>query len=293
MSVNGTPHLDPLTTATPAEYVALLRQVREQSGLAYRAIERKAASAGDSLPPSTLATMLNRTTLPREELVVALLRATGHDEQTIDQWVRARRALVSTTEPAPAESPSPEDVTSRRRPLSPKILAAVVAVFVVIAGALVVIRLLSGPEGLPTGVVRIRSVHSGLCVDELPDADSGDLLQVSCANTYVERTLVKHDDNTYRIVTMHPVYLKGCMGAAGGKPEPGNPVVDDFCHQLGESVKFELVPTTEPLTGYRLRFVESGLCAEVLGASVRERAAVQQAPCDAASKGQVFAFDAA
>ncbi|WP_328534855.1 peptidoglycan-binding protein [Micromonospora zamorensis] len=85
---------DPLThVATAGEYVALLRDVRRRSGLTYREITRQASAAGHWLPPSTLATMLGRTTLPRERTVVALLVACGSTPADVRRWVETRRNI--------------------------------------------------------------------------------------------------------------------------------------------------------------------------------------------------------
>lgn len=79
--------------ATAGEYVALLREVRRRSGLTYREITRLASAAGHWLPPSTLATMLGRTTLPRERTVVALLVACGTTPADVRRWVETRRNI--------------------------------------------------------------------------------------------------------------------------------------------------------------------------------------------------------
>ncbi|MFG1871083.1 peptidoglycan-binding protein [Micromonospora arborensis] len=85
---------DPVPQAvTAGEYVALLRDVRRCSGLTYREISRRASAAGHWLPPSTLATMLGRTTLPRERTVVALLAAFDTSAAEVERWVQLRRDL--------------------------------------------------------------------------------------------------------------------------------------------------------------------------------------------------------
>ena len=71
----------------------LLRDVRRRSGLTYRELARRASAAGHWLPPSTLATMLGRTTLPRERTVVALLAACGTPAVEVDRWLETRRDL--------------------------------------------------------------------------------------------------------------------------------------------------------------------------------------------------------
>ncbi|MEV0397472.1 ATP-binding protein [Polymorphospora rubra] len=87
------------------------------SGLSYRALERRARMAGDQLPASTLASALNRISLPSDDLVAALVRACGGDPGTVREWVEARRTLALPDETAsvadrsgrpPAPSTGPE-----------------------------------------------------------------------------------------------------------------------------------------------------------------------------------------
>ncbi|WP_329101204.1 tetratricopeptide repeat protein [Micromonospora sp. NBC_01699] len=89
------PDVDPTIASSAAQYVALLRRVRDQSGLTYRAIARRAQANGEILPASTLATMFGRTTLPRRELVVALLRACDVPATRMGSWVRAWQRLAA------------------------------------------------------------------------------------------------------------------------------------------------------------------------------------------------------
>ncbi|MFI9647472.1 hypothetical protein ACIHAA_14415 [Streptomyces sp. NPDC052040] len=71
--------------------MAQLRKLKEQSALSYRQLERVATRNGDVLPASTLATALNRGTLPREDLLTAFVRACGAD---VTDWVTTRRRLA-------------------------------------------------------------------------------------------------------------------------------------------------------------------------------------------------------
>ncbi|MCW3816377.1 tetratricopeptide repeat protein [Micromonospora sp. DR5-3] len=87
--------VDPTTASCPAQYVALLRRVRDQSGLAYRAIARRAQRNGQVLPASTLATMLGRPTLPRRDLVVALLRACDVPDERASAWLTTWARLAA------------------------------------------------------------------------------------------------------------------------------------------------------------------------------------------------------
>lgn len=83
---------DPAHATSAAEYVAALARLRRWSGLTYR---RLAAKAGGALPASTMAGVLGRATLPREDFVVAFVAACGLDEAEVDRWVRARRTLAA------------------------------------------------------------------------------------------------------------------------------------------------------------------------------------------------------
>lgn len=84
-----------------AEFVAALRALRIWSGLTYRQLESKATALGDTLPASTMATTLGRTTLPRERFVDTFVRACGLGEEETRQWLRAHHRLA-TGEAAPA-----------------------------------------------------------------------------------------------------------------------------------------------------------------------------------------------
>ncbi|GLZ81599.1 hypothetical protein Afil01_64060 [Actinorhabdospora filicis] len=76
---------------TPAAFVDELRRLRAWSDLSYREIERRARSAGDVLPASTLAGALNRETLPPLAVVTAFVRACGGG---VTEWAAAWRRLA-------------------------------------------------------------------------------------------------------------------------------------------------------------------------------------------------------
>ncbi|MFE9607727.1 helix-turn-helix domain-containing protein [Streptomyces sp. NPDC006012] len=98
---------DPEAARTAAEYVALLRRLKEQSGLTFRLLEQRAADHGDVLARSTLANVLQRDTLPRAEIVAALVRACGAGRH-VAAWLAARERIASGPEPATAPGPEPE-----------------------------------------------------------------------------------------------------------------------------------------------------------------------------------------
>ncbi|WP_222441173.1 helix-turn-helix domain-containing protein [Streptomyces qinzhouensis] len=86
-----------------AELAALLRNLKDRSGLTYRALEETAARRGDVLPRSTLATVLNGRGLPRPELLAAFVRACG-DGARVDEWLDARARIAGRT-PEPVDRP--------------------------------------------------------------------------------------------------------------------------------------------------------------------------------------------
>ncbi|WP_170177566.1 LamG-like jellyroll fold domain-containing protein [Thermomonospora umbrina] len=98
----------PQVATTAAEYVGRLRALRAWAGLTYRQVERRAESAGHSLPHSTLASALGRDKLPREDLVVAFVRACGCDEEQTAAWVETRRRLAASAETVPEQGPQPD-----------------------------------------------------------------------------------------------------------------------------------------------------------------------------------------
>ncbi|MFC6005360.1 helix-turn-helix domain-containing protein, partial [Streptomonospora nanhaiensis] len=80
--------------ATPAEFVAALRRLKDWSGLSYRQMGKQAERRGLALPRTTISTALDRGRLPSELLVVAFVRACGCDQTETEEWVRARRRIA-------------------------------------------------------------------------------------------------------------------------------------------------------------------------------------------------------
>ncbi|MFJ7960370.1 hypothetical protein ACIQ62_29175 [Streptomyces sp. NPDC096319] len=107
---------DPREARTPAEFLVCLQAVKERSGLTYRELSARAASHGDVLPRSTVANMLSRPTLPREELLTVFLRACGVAPDEAEAWrtVRGELALRGVYEPEGAE-PGPATTGDRER----------------------------------------------------------------------------------------------------------------------------------------------------------------------------------
>ncbi|MFD3532895.1 helix-turn-helix domain-containing protein [Streptomyces sp. NPDC058664] len=86
---------DPRGARTPAEFLARLQALKDWSGLTYRELAARAEARGDGLPRSTVANMLARPTLPREELLTTFVRACGVASETeLEEWRTVRRRLA-------------------------------------------------------------------------------------------------------------------------------------------------------------------------------------------------------
>ncbi|MGQ0774957.1 MAG: peptidase inhibitor family I36 protein [Pseudonocardiales bacterium] len=110
---------DPDTAHTPAEFVAVLRGLQGWTGEGLRQLEKRAKANGDVLPRSTVAAALGRPTLPREDLVVALVSACGCDQEEVARWVAARRRIAAATASSPAGLPPSQPADPARQPANP------------------------------------------------------------------------------------------------------------------------------------------------------------------------------
>ncbi|MFG3494777.1 helix-turn-helix domain-containing protein [Streptomyces sp. NPDC047928] len=86
---------DPREARDPAGFVDRLQALKDWSGLTYRELSARADAMGDVLPRSTVANMLSRTTLPREELLSAFVRACGAGPAELEVWLRVRKDLAA------------------------------------------------------------------------------------------------------------------------------------------------------------------------------------------------------
>ncbi|MEV0451736.1 helix-turn-helix transcriptional regulator [Streptomyces sp. NPDC050600] len=86
---------DPREARNPAEFIARLQALKDRSGLTYRELSARAEATGDVLPRSTVANMLARTTVPREELLAAFVRACGVPPERAEGWETVRAELAA------------------------------------------------------------------------------------------------------------------------------------------------------------------------------------------------------
>lgn len=99
MGAEGGP--DPAGVQDVAALVALMRELREHSGLTYRRLQQRAAERGMVLARSTISDVLARDALPRPEVLTAFVVACG-EEPRVGEWLEAReRVADSQRERAP------------------------------------------------------------------------------------------------------------------------------------------------------------------------------------------------
>ncbi|MFG3526411.1 helix-turn-helix domain-containing protein [Streptomyces sp. NPDC047917] len=326
---------DPREARSAPEFIALLRLLKDVSGLTFRELSQRAEVVGDVLPRSTIANMLGRTSVPREELLAAFVRACGCGPEQVADWLAVRKELAVRGEragtaqasvtapeataghsseppavllpeppavllPGPPTVPLPGPSPARRRRPGTVVVAAVA--LVVLAAAAVTVTLLLRDDDRPesrrvTGpvagrAVQIRSVHSGFCLSEKRDSDSGELYQVPCEQETIPRfSLGPLAGDAWRIVTDHPVHLKGCTGVWNGIRDAEAPLQDQECGKRGDAEEFLIEPVGRPVEGYRIRPVHTRLCVGAEGNSKERGAELVQTGCDRADRGNLFSFD--
>ncbi|MFF7454515.1 RICIN domain-containing protein [Kitasatospora sp. NPDC008115] len=279
------------------EFAALLRGLKERSGLSFRQLEERAAERGEVLPRSTAADLLRRDALPRPEVLLAFLHACGEDADA-DAWLAARHRIAAgpDNEQDKEQDKEPEAVPARRPRAWLFGLAAVAAAGLLGVGGYLLAT--SGGDAdeahrgsPPSGTYRIRSDDSGLCFSEREDEGAGHVFQADCAEAVPVYSLEPLDGGMFRLRSLHPVFGYGCLGVENGSTRPAAPAGDDYCGHRGTSERFRL----EAVAGGGFRIVpqHSGACLTVSGGSATTpRTPVVQLACDPAESGQVFRFDA-
>ncbi|MGP8301280.1 helix-turn-helix domain-containing protein [Streptomyces inhibens] len=194
-STGDTDGLCPRAAGDAAALVELMQRLKNAAGLTYRQLEQRAAERGEVLARSTLADVLRRHTLPRDEVLTAFVRACGRPEDEVGEWRAARQRIAAReaageatdaaerTSPADARPatgdapdvpvPDPPHHRPHRKRGALMIAAAALAALLLAVG----VRLLVGDGGarpeaaaaatLPTGEVRIRPLRApDLCLTD-------------------------------------------------------------------------------------------------------------------------------
>ncbi|MFJ9806914.1 helix-turn-helix domain-containing protein [Streptomyces sp. NPDC101158] len=329
MTLGETPP-DPREVRNPAEFIARLQALKHWSGLTYRELSARAEAHGDVLPRSTVANMLARSTVPREELLGAFVRACG---ARAEEWEPVRRRLAvhgaCAPEPAPEAGPHAAEADTGTAPVWPgavpeeppagpaseprrsrirRTLVGAIAVTGLVLAAVSVVALVRDGDRPPhhgrrppvltapaEGPVRIRVIGSGLCLNERRGSGSGQIYQRACAGADVPRYELKRlAGNAWRIVSVHPDFPVGCSGIPSGGKIPHAAFEDSECGDPTRVERFTLEPYGTPATGWRILPAGSatpGSCVTVAGDRGAEWSRLTQAPCTADARGQLFSFD--
>ncbi|MFE9663945.1 RICIN domain-containing protein [Streptomyces sp. NPDC005955] len=318
----------PHEVRSSAEFMALLRQLKEHSGLTYRQLEEKAAEHGHVLARSTLADALKRDSLPRPEMLAAYLHTCGRGAE-VGSWLRTRQRLAdrvtdgSCDEEPRADEPrsggrSPERAPSpagrlriaaawQRRLVPPAFLVffAVATLWSPGTGGLFFGARGEGAEVRDTtvfrdGWVRIRPARSpDLCVTEGRDHErryhSAVAVQRPCTEaeppqTYVERVT---GDRHY-IQWHHPVLGKGCLTVLTAEKHVVRGMLEPWpsCQEDRTSQQFRFEPaSTSGTDGHRVRVVSTDRCLGIRAGRTVSGAEVVQETCTGEAS-QLFRIEA-
>ncbi|WP_129837655.1 helix-turn-helix domain-containing protein [Streptomyces sp. RFCAC02] len=299
MALDG-PVFSPAAAQNVGELVAAMRTVKERSGLSLRQLGERAEARGDVLARSTLADVLNRSTLPRADMLAAFVRACGGGESDVREWLAVRERIAAAPEPGAAPA------VRRRRPLVLGAVGAGLAVLVA-AGAWVVLRDGGTPAeaAVPDGEVEIRSADEpGLCLSEGVERSGryGNpvAVQEPCSPQAEPRTFLRAvgEDDLYFLEWDHPVEGRGCLTFVSDGPAAGllEPVNDEHCAADRPEQHFRLEPVSGRGGGdapaYLLRNAGTDECIGFPDDGAADGAEAIQRPCDG-DAAQAFVIGAA
>jgi len=295
----------PESARDAAEFSALLRSLKKDSGRTLRQLEEQAAAQGAVLPRSTVADMLRRGALPRPELLAVFVRACG-DGQHLADWLSVRERLAvgppvgqATAAPVVEADAVPRGTRRRGAWVITAVSVVVAAVAAVVWWPRSGVGTPDHPEVLPLpsagSWVRMRPAGaSDLCLTEGREHtgryDSAVAVLRPCAETTGPRVFLQPDGAELAMIKWeNPVDRgMGCLTVVGAGVirdmlEPQDNCVEGKPEQL---FRIEQVGDRR----YRLRTPDSDLC---LG--LREDLAVVDAealrqPC-AAQPDQEFLVD--
>ncbi|WP_433318046.1 helix-turn-helix domain-containing protein [Micromonospora sp. CA-269861] len=325
-----TGELRPDDASDPAEFVEMLRQLKDRSGLTYRQLEQRAASTGDVLARSTAADILRRSSLPRPEVVAAFVRACGAEDQ-VETWLRARHRLAAGqfAPPSPAADLPPVDAVTtvapeRAGPARPRWFARPAPLALLVVAALLAAlgvgfwierrddeqgkaAQLTDPTASASGGARapsagrsqIRPVgNPHLCLTEGRDRTGQYTKEIAVQRPCAEATppdtaLVPVADGMYFIQWVHPVHGKGCLTVR--EEDPGRNLLEPWnekdCSASRSKQVFRFEPTGAAPDAYRIRPDRSELCVGLRDDDGDVSAAALVEPCTG-GPDQVFLVNA-
>ncbi|MFI0419187.1 RICIN domain-containing protein [Spongiactinospora sp. 9N601] len=246
--------------------------------------------------------MLHRSTLPRDELLVAFVLACGCTEEEAEAWRGARTRLAMGESP---QRPGAElvTITSADTTYVPArkwtfwlSMIAVTAILLLLPTAGSAQRALTqtprpsaervGPATpIAAGYYRMRLPGSDRCLSASKGED-GRIRQLPCADAFPKRLVQPQGDGTYKILTQHPKLGPGCMGVRVGE------VHDDYCGSKGgnEADRFLLEPAGTGAADRQIKVAGSDQC---LAHSVppHDMAPLWLRPCTPGAAELVFTFE--
>ncbi|WP_031509582.1 NB-ARC domain-containing protein [Streptomyces megasporus] len=152
---------DPDGIHTERELIAGLRMLKNRTGLTYRQLESRARRAGHHLPRSTIASVLARTTLPREEFVTTLVQACRLDPEP---WRKAY-CRVAHRDTAPGSGSGDPAARPWQMPYCPPDLVGheeelrSVANWLTAPYAPSPVTVITGPPGVGKSVLALRAIR--------------------------------------------------------------------------------------------------------------------------------------
>ncbi|GAA4204348.1 hypothetical protein GCM10022252_63350 [Streptosporangium oxazolinicum] len=161
--MTSTPPPSPAGATDTATFMAELRRLKTRSGLSFRQLDRRAAAGGDTLPYSTASTMLGKDRLPREELLIAFVKACGLDGDDLQAW-RASYAQIAHGPAAASSTPAQEPSVTKSGAQPPPRFFRLFRRRVIIAVAALSLALMGG-AGLALGLDGISETEVEVLID--------------------------------------------------------------------------------------------------------------------------------
>lgn len=152
----------PAAATDAATFMAELRRLKTWSGLSFRQLDRRAAAVGDTLPYSTASTMLGKNRLPREELLIAFVKACGLHGDDLYAWLSSYARIAHG--PAAASSTSAQEPPTTGSGAQPPPRFFRPGRRVIISVAALALALLGG-AGLALGVADISEAEVEVLID--------------------------------------------------------------------------------------------------------------------------------
>ncbi|WP_147268290.1 RICIN domain-containing protein [Spongiactinospora rosea] len=248
--------------------------------------------------------MLHRSTLPRDEVLMAFVLACGCGEEEAELW-RSARTRLAMGEPPPRPDAGPEPSTGADSPYLPprkwtywlSMLLGTALLLLLPTGGSVRLDLTraqtpqpsldqAGPDApIAAGPYRIRIPGSDRCLSASKGRD-GRIRQIPCADAFPKRFVQPLGDGRYRINTQHPELGLGCMGVRNGE------IHDDYCgERSGNQIdRFRLERAGTGDADRRIRVADGDQC---LAHSVppHDMAPLWLRRCTPATAELVFTFE--